>query len=384
MSSKILRFIPLVLLFIVGACSSPGKPQDKSVPADSARGLWTEEKANIWYKEQPWYVGANFLPSTAINQLEMWQKETFDTATIDRELGYAESLGMNIMRVYLHDLVWQNDQQGFYDRINTFLEIADRHHIKILFTIFDSCWDPFPKAGEQRAPKPFVHNSGWVQSPGEAVLKDSTQYPMLEQYVKALVGKFASDERIVVWDVWNEPDNLNIPAYNKIEVPDKVALVLPLLKKVFEWARAANPSQPLTSGIWAGNWAADSTLKPIEKLQVEASDIISFHCYDDSVTLSKKIKELQRYNRPLFCTEYMARPNKSTFQSSLPVAKANKVAMINWGFVDGKSQTIYPWDSWTKQYTSEPPLWFHDIFRKNGTPYKKEEVNFIKKMTGKE
>lgn len=348
-----------------------------------ARTIWTAAEANEWYADQPWYVGANFLPSTAVNQLEMWQAETFDSATIDREFGLAASLGMNVMRVYLHDLVWKNDADGLYNRMDKLLSIAQKHSIKILFTIFDSCWDPFPKAGKQKDPKPFVHNSGWAQSPGEAILKDSTQYPALAQYVKATVGKFANDNRILMWDVWNEPDNMNDPAYIKLELPNKVEYVLPLLQKVFDWARSANPTQPLTSGIWAGNWTNDSTLKPIEKLQLNESDIISFHCYDDSTTLAKKIKELQRYNKPLFCTEYMARPNKSTFQSSLPVAKENKVAMINWGFVDGKSQTIYPWDSWTKQYTSEPPLWFHDIFRRDGLPYKQDEVDFIKKMTGK-
>jgi hypothetical protein len=367
-------------VILLGACGSPGNKENADA---SARTIWSSEKANEWYSGQPWYVGANFLPSTAINQLEMWQAETFDTATINKELGYAESLGMNTMRVYLHDLVWQHDEQGFYERINKFLEIAGRHHIKIIFTLFDSCWDPFPVPGKQREPQPFVHNSGWVQSPGQKVLKDSTQYPMLEKYVKAVVGKFANDDRIVMWDVWNEPDNMTGPSYEKVETPDKVELVLPLLKKTFEWARSANPVQPLTSGVWAGNWESESTLKPLEKLQLEESDIISFHCYDDSVTLAKKIKELQRYNKPLICTEYMARPNGSTFQSSLPVAKENKVAMVNWGFVDGKSQTIYPWDSWTKKYTAEPPLWFHDIFRKDGTPYKQEEVDFIKKMTGK-
>ncbi|MCF3108558.1 cellulase family glycosylhydrolase [Niabella sp. CC-SYL272] len=379
---KTMVWVAAVLLF--ASCNNPeaGGGDETEEPV-AARAIWSAQQANDWYANQPWYVGANFLPSTAINQLEMWQAETFDTATIDKELALAASIGMNVMRVYLHDLVFKNDEQGFYDRINKFLEIADRHKIKILFTIFDSCWDPFPKAGKQRDPKPFTHNSGWVQSPGQAVLKDSTQYPALEQYVKSIVGKFANDQRIVAWDVWNEPDNMTGASYEKVEIPNKVALVLPLLKKTFEWARSANPSQPLTSGVWAGNWEADSTLKPIERLQLEESDIVSFHCYDDSVTLRKKISQLKRYNKPMWCTEYMARPNKSTFQSSLPIGKEYKVAMINWGFVDGKSQTIYPWDSWTKTYTGEPPLWFHDIFRKDGTPYKQEEVDFIKSMTGK-
>lgn len=385
MLKKCLAILIAPALFFICACGNDKTGNDKNITGDSSltRTIWTADKANEWYAVQPWYVGANFLPSTAINQLEMWQAETFDTATIDKELAMAQSLGMNIMRVYLHNIVWQNDAQGFYDRINKLLEIADRHGIKILFTIFDSCWDPFPQAGKQPVPQPFVHNSGWVQSPGQKVLKDSTQYPMMEKYVKAIVAKFAKDNRIVMWDVWNEPDNMTGPSYEKVETPDKVQLVLPLLKKTFEWARSANPSQPLTSGVWVGNWQSDSTLKPIEKLQIVESDIVSFHCYDDSSTLTNKIQQLQRYNKPLFCTEYMARPNNSTFQSSLPVAKKNKVAMINWGFVDGKSQTIYPWDSWTKKYNAEPPLWFHDIFRKDGTPYKQEEVDFIRKMTGK-
>lgn len=381
-------FVPALFFLILSSCGNQPSQNhvagsDSSASANaSERTVWTSEKANEWYATQPWLVGANFLPSTAINQLEMWQAETFDSETIDKELGWAKSLGMNVMRVYLHDLVWKNDEQGLYDRMNTLLQIADKHGIKILFVFFDSCWDPFPVAGKQREPKPHVHNSGWVQSPGQTILKDSTQHPMLEKYIKSVVSKFANDERILGWDVWNEPDNMTGPSYEKVEVPHKVELVLPLLKKTFKWARSANPSQPITSGVWAGNWASDSTLKAIEKLQLEESDVISFHNYDDSTTLAKKINELKRYNKPLLCTEYMARPNNSTFQSSLPVAKANKVAMINWGFVDGKSQTIYPWDSWTKTYTAEPPLWFHDIFRKDGTPYKQEEVDFIRKMTG--
>lgn len=363
-------------------------PAKENTPTDSTattttRSVWTAQQANDWYAQQPWLVGANFSPSSAINQLEMWQAETFDTATIDRELGWAASLGMNIMRVYLHDLLFKNDEQGFYDRLNKFLEIADKHHIKILFVIFDSVWDPYPKAGKQREPKPFVHNSGWVQSPGKDILLDSAQFNQLEKYVKGVVGKFASDNRIIAWDVWNEPENLNGTAYGKVEITNKEAIVIPLLKKTFEWARSVNPSQPLTSGLWDGNWENDSTLKPIEKLQIKESDIVSFHCYDDANTLSKKIAALKRYNKPLFCTEYMARPRKSTFQSSLPLGKKDKVAMINWGFVDGRSQTIYPWDSWTKKYTGEPPLWFHDILRRDGTPYKQEEVDFIKSMTGK-
>ena len=374
-----INFFVLLTCLIFQACSS----NEQNGQQTSAE-LWTKEKADTWYKEQGWLVGANFLPSTAINQLEMWQEDTFDTVTINKELGWAASLGMNTMRVYLHDLLHEQDSTGFYNRMDTFLDIAERHNIKPLFVFFDSCWDPFPELGKQRDPKPHVHNSGWVQSPGQKALQDSTQYPRLERYIKGVVGKFAQDDRILGWDVWNEPDNMTGASYEKVEIKNKVDLVVPLLEKTFVWARSANPSQPLTSGVWAGDWSAEEKLKPIEKIQLEQSDIISFHNYDSPEEFEKRIKWLQRYERPLLCTEYMARPNGSTFKGFLPIAKKYNVGMINWGFVDGKSQTIYPWDSWTKTYTSEPPLWFHDIFRKDGTPYIEEEVDLIRELTGAE
>ncbi|MFV5696731.1 1,4-beta-xylanase [Flavobacterium sp. ZT3R17] len=344
------------------------------------REIWTKEQANSWYAKQPWLVGSNYNPSTAINQLEMWQKETFDPKRIDQELGWAEQIGMNTMRVYLHDLLHKQDAEGLYERMDTFLEIADKHHIKILFVLFDSCWDPFPELGKQRAPKPFVHNSGWVQSPGQKALSDAKEYPRLEKYVKETVAHFKDDQRILGWDVWNEPDNMTGPSYEKVEIANKVDLVYNLLGKVFEWARESNPSQPLTSGVWAGDWT-EANLKPIFKLQLDQSDVISFHCYDKPKDFIKRINELKRYGKPMLCTEYMARPNGSTFEGFLPIAKENKIAMINWGLVDGKSQTKFPWDSWTKKYTSAPPVWFHEVFNTDGTPYKKSETDFIKKMT---
>ncbi|SEN32657.1 Cellulase (glycosyl hydrolase family 5) [bacterium A37T11] len=368
-SLRIAKFVFFIGLMSFLSCY--GQPRD----------IWTAEQAQSWYKKQPWLVGANYNPASAINQLEMWQAETFDTVSIRKELGWARSLGMNTMRVYLHDLAYGQDTTGFLKRMDTFLQIASANGIRPLFVIFDSCWDPFPKAGKQRAPKPHVHNSGWVQSPGIVALKDSSQYSRLEHYVKGVVGHFATDDRILGWDVWNEPDNTNGSSYGKQELPNKVDYVLPLLKKTFAWAREVNPSQPLTSGIWAGDWSSDSTLKPIEKLQLSESDIISFHNYDKPADFEKRIRQLQRYNKPLLCTEYMARPQGSTFETFLPIAKKYHVGMVNWGFVSGKSQTIYPWDSWSKTYEAEPPVWFHDIFRGDGTPYRQQEVDFIRKMT---
>ena len=362
----------LLLLLIVHSLSA-----QKTV----GREVWTKEKANEWYGKQPWLVGANFLPSTAINQMEMWQAETFDTATISRELKWAASIGMNTMRVFLHDQVHRENPQGFKKRIEIFLRIANRYNIKPLFVLFDSCWDPFPHPGKQHEPAPFLHNSGWVQGPGADALKDTTQYPRLKKYVVDIVTSFSKDTRILGWDVWNEPDNTNNSSYGRFEPYNKVELVHNLLKKVFVWTRLANPSQPITSGVWAGNWASDDSLLSIEKTMIEQSDIISFHNYDSGSEFEKRVKWLQRYDRPIICTEYMSRGNGSTFEGSMPVAKKYKVGAINWGLVSGKSQTIFPWDSWQKKYTAEPELWFHDIFRADGTAYKISETDFIRELT---
>ncbi|MBC7381549.1 MAG: cellulase family glycosylhydrolase [Bacteroidia bacterium] len=348
---------------------------------DTGRPIWTAAKATEWYSKQPWLVGANFLPSTAINELEMWQAETFDTTTISREFGWAAALGMNTMRIFLHDLAYKQDPDGFKKRMEIVLRIANRYHIKPLFVLFDSCWDPFPHQGKQHEPAPFLHNSGWVQSPGADALKDLTQYPRLKKYVVDVVGFFSKDKRVLGWDVWNEPDNTNNSSYGRFEAYDKVKQVSNLLQKVFIWTRSANPSQPITSGIWAGDWSNADSLKPIEKMMVEQSDIISFHNYDSGEEIEKRIQWLQRYNRPIICTEYMSRGNGSTFEGSMPVAKKYKIAIFNWGLVSGKSQTIFPWDSWSKKYTTQPDLWFHDIFYRDGKPYKQTEVDFITKIT---
>jgi endo-1,4-beta-mannosidase len=154
-------------------------------------------------------VGSNYNPASAINELEMWQADTFDAPRIDKELGWAQDLGMNTMRVFLHDLLWKQDPQGFKKRLDAFLTIANRHKIRPVFVLFDSCWDPHPILGPQHPPIPGVHNSGWVQSPGADALQDAREYPRLKSYIEGVVGAFANDPRILAWDVWNEPNNGN-------------------------------------------------------------------------------------------------------------------------------------------------------------------------------
>jgi hypothetical protein len=366
--SKFCRWISLLLLFAF----IPGlRAQQPTV----VQARWTEAQANAWYARQPWPVGANFLPSTAVNELEMWQADTFDPTTIDRELGWAQAIGMNTMRVFLHNLLWEQDPKGFQQRIDTFLTIAARHRIRPVFVLFDSCWEPNPKLGPQLPPIPGVHNSRWVQAPGAAVLSDPTQYPRLERYVKGVVGAFSNDPRILAWDLWNEPDNGGEPK-------GKNEIILGLLPQVFAWARTAHPTQPLTSGLFYGDWTSLATISPLARVQIEQSDIISFHNYGWPEEFEQHVKQLEQFHRPLICTEYMARGAGSTFDTILPIAHKYHVAAINWGLVAGKSQTYLPWDSAQHPYVDhQPTIWFHDVFHPDGTPYRQREVEIIHSLT---
>ncbi|MFZ0276395.1 MAG: 1,4-beta-xylanase [Candidatus Sulfotelmatobacter sp.] len=367
------------VLIALGMCTSAAWPQATR---------WSEQKANSWYAQQPWLVGSNYIPKSAINQLEMWQEPTFDPAEIDKELTWAEAMGMNTMRVFLHDLLWQQDAVGFRERIDRFLTIASRHHIRPMFVLFDSCWDPLPHLGLQHPPIPGVHNSGWVQSPGATALADPNQYPRLKAYVLGVVGAFAKDDRILAWNIWNEPGSVSSDTYpnEELKEKDKIARVTLLLPQAFAWAREANPTQPLTSGVWIVDTSSESgNLGEIQQIQVRESDIISFHNYDWPESFKKEVAWLkQKYNRPVICTEYMARSEGSTFDTVLPIARQEGVGAINWGFVAGKTQTYLPWDSWQRPYVLEQPsIWFHEVLRSDGTPYRQAEVDLIRQLTGK-
>ena len=367
-----------VLFVMLSATQVRAEPKSAE---EQLLGRWSPEKANAWYAQHPWMVGANFSPSNAINQLEMWQKDTFDPITIDQELGWAESLGFTSMRVFLHHLPWQEDSKGFLERIEQYLKIADRHHLKTMFVLFDDVWDPNPVSGKQREPKAGVHNSGWVQSPGKAILGDPNRYGELESYVKGIIGHYRNDPRILFWDVYNEPGNENGSSYGPVELKDKKKYSLMLLKKVLEWAREMKPSQPLSVGVWDADWSKPESFTELHRYQLEQSDVITFHNYDPIPKMKLAVEYLKKLGRPVICTEYMARPMKSAFDLLLPYLKAQKVGAYNWGFVAGKTQTNYPWDSWQNPYKAEPAVWFHDIFRKDGKPYLLKEVEFIKKVT---
>lgn len=349
--------------------------------ANAPRGRWTEAEAAAYMKGQAWPVGGNFLPANAINQLEMWQAATWSPEEIDKEFGWAEAAGMTTMRVFLHDLLWEGDAEGLTKRVDEFLAIAARHKIKPVLVLFDSCWDPQPRLGPQHPPIPGVHNSGWVQGPGRA-LAEPAEARKMEGYVKGIVGRFAGDQRILAWDLWNEPDNEGGGDY-KTNLANKVELVDRYLPQVFAWARSVGPVQPVTSGVWReGDWLHPKAWSATERIQLTESDIISFHNYEWPEGFAKRLDQLEPLHRPILCTEYMARGAGSTFDGSLPIAAKHNVGAINWGFVLGKSQTNLPWDSWKRPYTTEAPtVWFHDVFYPDGRPYRQHEVDEIRSLS---
>ena len=327
------------------------------------RAVWSKEKANAWYAGKPWLRGCDFIPSTAINQLEMWQSATFDPTTIDKELGYAQSIGLNCMRVFLHHAAWQQDPNGFKQRVTKYLDIADRHHITTLFVFFDDCWNETYHTGTQPKPKVGIHNSGWLRDPGKRYYDEPKLVDTLEAYVKDILTTFKHDKRILLWDLYNEPGNSHYG--------DKS---LPLLEKAFKWGREINPDQPLSAGVWSDR------LTTLNTYQLHNSDVITYHNYEPAAAHQKCIDTLKPYGRPLICTEYMARLRNSTFYNIMPILKKQKVAAINWGLVAGKTNTMYAWDT-PMPDGKEPKVWFHDIFRPNGTPYDQKEVDFIKSLT---
>jgi hypothetical protein len=357
---KRLFMIGLAGLMTVTACRME-KSKEKS-PRETGT-VWTKEQAWAWQKEHGWLRGANFTPGTAINALELWQAETFDPQTIDRELGWAEGIGMNCMRVFLHHVAWEVDREGFKKRIEAYLDIAGRHGIGTIFVFFDDCWNATYQAGPQPDPKTGIHNSGWVRDPGDLLYERPELEALLETYVKDVMNTFRDDRRIVMWDLYNEPGNNNYEEKS-----------LPLLQKAFAWGREVNPSQPLSAGIFARH------LVNMNRFQLENSDIITYHEYSGPEDHQATIDSLKAYGRPLVCTEYMARKFNSLFTNIMPLLKREGVGAINWGLVDGKTNTKYAWGDPVPD-GSDPPLWFHDIFRSDGTPYSQEEVDAIRSLT---
>lgn len=325
---------------------------------------WSEEKAWQWYRNVDSIRGCNYLPRTAVNTTEMWQADTFDPETIDQELGWAQDSGYNSVRVFLQYLVWKDDPEGLKTRIDEFLTIAHTHGISVMLIFFCDCSfaGKEPYLGKQDDPVPGVHNSGWVPSPGLKRVADRSAWPDLQKYVRDITARFGQDKRVLIWDLYNEPGNSRMGEKS-----------LPLVEATFAWARTANPSQPLTTGVWTEFGGHMS------KRIIVLSDIITFHSYGDPDSVMSRINTCEKIGRPVICTEWLRRQHGNTFASILPRFARHQVGWYHWGLVAGRTQTYMHWGS--RRGTPVPKIWQHDIFHPDGKPYDSKEIELIRKFT---
>ena len=346
----------------LAATSAPAVPTCET----SFNGRWSVEKAKAWSQKQPWIVGCNYVPTYAINQIEMWQKETFRPDIIDRELTLAAQTGFNTIRVFMHHLVWQKERDTFFGNIKTFLDLCEKHGMQVIYTFFTNGGWENSVMGPQPAPTPFTHNSQWRQTPGkESVMHQPEKWSSMEDYVMDSMTTFRDDPRIRIWDLFNEPANSG----------DRW-MTYGFLQLLWSWARKVNPPAPLTSAVQL----LQPMLQPISSFLVENSDILSFHCYSGLKTMTNFVQTLQAYRRPIVCKEWLARPGCNVFDT-LPYFQENNVGAVHWGLIPGKLQTQYPW-GWNES-KGEPKVWHHDIYHENHTPYDPKEIELFQKLSGK-
>ena len=354
-----MKKIFLSILFVMSACFA------KQATAQDSTQRWGEQRAWEWYNKQPWLCGFNYIPAYAINYTAMWDKTSFNADAIDKELALAEKTGFNVLRAVLQYAVYADDPQYFLKTLNTFTSVCDKHHIKFVPALFDDCvfgitFDPH--TGKQPEPLKGWYAWAWSPSPGHTMVTDTTTYPKLEAYVKAVIKRFKDDNRILLWDLYNEPTNGGLGS-----------TTFPLLKRVVAAARSVNPSQPLSIDAWNNN-------QRLNDIVFASSDVITFHNYGNKEQLKKEIKQLKQHNRPLINTEWMNRPNGSTIADNLEVFYNEKVGCMFWGLVNGKTQTDLPWGH--RPGDPLPKVWQHDLYHGDFTPYDKNEIETLKKYIG--
>lgn len=334
--------------------------------ANAQENRWSEERANNWYQSVGWLNGVNYIPSDALNYTAMWDKTSFNPKLIDKELALAESIGINSVRFIMQYAVYEDDPQYFLNTLDKFLKICEKHKIVAMPTFFDDCafgTNRDPKIGKQPEPLEGWFFWAWSPSPGHQMVVDQREHPKLEKYVKDVLTRFKNDKRIIVWDLYNEPTNGGIGG----------KYTLPLVQKVFVWAREVAPSQPVTVAAWSGH-------AELNKIITDNSDVISFHLYSTKAETEKQIKHWKSFGRPVICTEWFHRLAGSTVADILPLFKEENVGSMLWGLVNGKSQAHLGWDHRPEMlpYTK---TWKHDLYRGDFKPYDVSEIELIKELS---
>lgn len=351
------------------------------------RKQWSIEEINAWYDAQPWLTGFNFYPSTTINQTEIWQEYDHARvfADIGKELSLAKSIGFNCLRTILPFELWQRCPEVFFRHLEEYLALCADFGIRVMPVLFDDCCVPRERYqpmvfGKQPDPEPGYFGGSSVtcfettNSAGYTLIDDEGMDVQVENYIRQLMEHFRNDDRILVWNVWNEPGNSNRGSQS-----------LPMMTKVFGWLRQYDASQPLAADLFSAgcDFPDEYLCKPrveteIELAAVALSDIISYHYYGDYLHMRQFIQKLKEYQRPLLCTEWLHRPMRSFIQTHLPLLKRERVGSFMFGFVNGKSQFNEVWEYLKERKDMDTTLWMHDIFHSNFVPYDQEEIDVIK------
>ena len=362
-----------------------------ALAASAARlGPWTKERAWAWYDAQPWIRGCNYMPASAANRVDQWQslgaEERF--AEVERELALAEKVGFNTLRLVVEHQgfgVWLAEHDSFMANFERYLQILARHGLRAIVVLGNDCSRPkelweLPKPGVQKydvgyhGGRRVTQHGSNPNAVGYTTVDDPVLRPKFYAMCAELMTKYRADDRILFWNLWNEPGNNR---RNDLTMKD--------LRELFELAWSIDPKQPLAADVWTCRSSSPEAVHPVERLAGDLSDIISYHRYANLCEQKKTIDILRaRWGRPMVNTEWLARLLGDDVATSYPLFAQERVGAVCWGFVAGKYQTYEPYEPmWTSQFTfrsADEPVtkWYHDLFRPSHHPYDPEEIAIIR------
>lgn len=347
---------------------------------------WTKERAWEWYNKQPWIRGFCYYPSCCLNMIEMWQEYNWDKvkATMEKEMAIAKEWGFNAVRILTLFDLYLDQPEAHLNHLEEFIQICDKNQIKVMVCIGNDCLVSKsnykkPSYGEQEYD--LGYHSGKAISPhivmnepGYALADEPEYFDLYLEYVEAIISKYAKDERVLLWDIYNEPGNSR-----------RGMMSYKVMEESFKIARKYDTIQPCAACCWSYN-EKDEPYKEIELKALEMSDVILYHGYMNYKKHKRTVKFLKKtYERPLFNTEWLHRIWHNDVEHFFPYFRKNKIAAFNWGFVRGKSQTNEPWEWLFNEYHLghgkdwDFTKWQHDLIRSNLEPYDFKEYEIIKR-----
>ena len=350
---------------------------------------WSIDKAWTWYNSRPWLRGCNYMSADCANRVDQWQELGFEERfkTTESEFKLLKQTGFNTIRIIPEFVVWQQEHDGFMQRFERYLSLCNKYGISCMVVLANDCMPPktdkweMPYIGEQHydwgyhgGKKHSQHGVHLGPAP-HFYLDDEKSREEYLKMVRELVTTYKDDERICVWDVYNEPGNSR-----------RGAITLPNVKRMFEVVRECDPCQPLTSGVFAPKGDEDIPWTEVERYILDNSDIISYHSYAKFLDHIRLIKRLKKEGRPIINTEWLGRTLGNTVFDNFPLFYLENIGCYNWGFVAGKYQTYEPWEATWAQYEAgertdvDFTKWFHDLYRPNHRPYDPKEIELIKEI----